>query len=105
MQHPQRSPTSLPHGAMVDVVDLGSPSLRWEPSAPDDAGGSWRLEDDVGGRKVLTVRPAPQRDFWSSWDRWDRWRWEDHWNGMSEDHAWKISGKNITRWKKKMKKT
>ena len=68
---PEIPPTSLPHGAMADVVDFGSPSLRWEPSAPDDAGGSWRLEDDVGGRKVLTVRPAPQRDFWSSWDPWE----------------------------------
>ena len=51
----------------MDVVDFGSPLLRWEPSAPDETGGSWRLEEEAG-RKVLSVRPAPQRDFWSSWE-------------------------------------
>jgi len=41
----------------MDAIDFHSPTLQWEPNAPD----TWKLLPDGG----LWVKPMAQRDFWS----------------------------------------
>ena len=49
--------TCFPLVSAMDAIDFHSPTLQWEPNAPD----TWKLLPDGG----LWVKPMAQRDFWS----------------------------------------
>ena len=51
------SQTCFPILGAMDAIDFHSPTLQWEPNAPD----TWKLLPDGG----LWVKPMAQRDFWS----------------------------------------